>query len=105
MAGDGTDRVEALFPAQQPLWVLAAPDGTVLCARHALAGLVVLSWTTRQELAAGVAEIVDRAPQLFSNHQPEQRTFVALLETAGRLNARLRVDGYVVEEALPWNAK
>ncbi len=105
MTGDGTDRVEARFPAEQPLWVLAASDGTVLCARHAQAGLVVLSWTTRHELVAGVAEIADRAPHLFADHQPEQRTFVALLETAGRLHARLRVDGYVVEDASPWNAE
>src|SRR5688572_6920319 len=81
----------------QPLWVLTGPDGTLLCARHAVAGLVVLSWTTREELEAGVEELFGRAPVLFETHSPEQRTFGSLINTAQRLRMRLRIDDFVVE--------
>lgn len=85
------------FQEDQPLWVLAGADGTLLCARHATAGLVVLSWTTREELEAGVAALFGHAPHLFETHTPEQRTFRSLLDSAARLNMRLRIDDYVVE--------
>ncbi len=84
-----------------PLWVLAGRDGTLLCARHALAGLVVLSWTTREELDAGVEALFGRAPVLFETHDPQQRPFRGLLETARRMGMRLRIDDYVVEYLEP----
>jgi hypothetical protein len=89
-------RVHARFREHQPLWVLAGPEGTLLCARHNLAGLVLLSWTTRDEMTAGVDALFGRAPQLFETHMPEQRTFGSLLETAARLRMGLRIDEYVV---------
>jgi len=90
-------QVMARFARTQPLWVLAGHDGTLLCARHALAGLVVLSWTTREELEVGVDTLFGRAPVLFTTHQPQQRTFGSLLDTAARLRMRLRIDDFVVE--------
>jgi hypothetical protein len=97
MSESDTTRICTRFGDRQPLWVLAGCDGTVLCARHAQAGLVVLSWTTREELDAGVDELCGRAPHLFESHVPEQRTFRSLLETAARLRMSLRIDEYVVE--------
>jgi hypothetical protein len=97
MESEVGDRVFTRLEAAQPLWVLAGPDGTLLCARHAQAGLVVLAWTTRQELENGLGELTGRAPQLFQSHAPRQRTFASLLETASRLRMRLRIDDYVVE--------
>ena len=86
---------------RQPLWVLAGPDGTLLCARHATAGLVILSWTTRDEMESGVDELFGHAPHLFVSHAPQQRPFGTLLETAGRLSMRLRIDDFVVERLEP----
>ena len=80
----------------QPLWVLVGPDNTLLCARHGQVGLMVLSWTTRDELEIGVQELFGRAPALFETHSPEQRSFGSLLETAARLRMGLRIDDYVV---------
>ncbi len=94
------DLVCTRFREHQPLWVLVGPEETLLCARHATAGLVVLSWTTREELEAGVHELFGHAPHLFETHTPEQRPFSALLETAARLRMRLRIDEYVVEDLL-----
>jgi hypothetical protein len=82
--------------SRQPLWVMAGPERTLLCARHVQAGLVVLSWTTREELEAGVHELFGKAPHLFEAHRPEQRPFGELLETAARLRMGLRIDEYVV---------
>lgn len=96
MLGDMT-RVYTRMEGNQPLWVLVGRDGTLLCARHASAGLVVLSWTTREELECGVHELFDQAPVLFETHDPQQRPFTALMRTAGHLGMRLRIDDYVVE--------
>ena len=85
------------FHEQQPLWVLTGPETTLLCARHAQAGLVVLSWTTREELEVGVHALFGHAPHLFETHTPEQRTFQSLLQTAAHLRMRLRIDDFVVE--------
>ena len=82
----------------QPLWVLVGLDGTLLAARHASAGMVVLSWTTREELEGGVRELFDQAPILFETHTPQQRTFAALMRTTDGMGMRLRIDDYVVEE-------
>ena len=82
----------------QPLWVLVGKDGTLLAARHASAGLVILSWTTRGELEGGVRELFDQAPLLFESHDPQQRTFSSLMRSAEWLGMRLRIDDYVVEE-------
>ena len=90
--------VHARFTLQQPLWALVSSDHTLLCARHAQAGIVVLSWTTKEELEAGVRQLFGRAPELFESHRPEQRTFGSLLTTANRLGMRLRIDDFVVEE-------
>lgn len=87
----------ARFSDSQRLWVLAGPDGTLLCARHDTAGLVLLSWTTREEMERGVEELLGRAPALFESHEAEQRSFGSLVETARRLEVRLRIDEYVVE--------
>lgn len=84
--------------ATHPLWVLAGHDGTLLCARHSAAGAVLLSWTTREELECGVRELFDRAPVLFETHDPQQRPFTHLLQTARRMGVRLRIDDYVVED-------
>ncbi|MFN3649127.1 MAG: hypothetical protein ACK47B_06050 [Armatimonadota bacterium] len=92
------EQVYTRFEERQPLWVLVGPDGTLLAARHATAGLVLLSWTTRDELEAGIEALFGRAPRLFENHAPEQRPFLSLLETAARLGMRLRIDDYVVED-------
>ena len=91
----------ARFSQSQRLWVLSGPDGTLLCARHAEAGLVLLSWTTREEMERGVEELFGRAPVLFETHEAEQRSFGSLLETARRLGVRLRIDEYVVEGLEP----
>jgi hypothetical protein len=90
-------QVAARFNERQPLWIMAGGDGTLLCARHATAGLVVLSWTTREELETGVGELFGRAPVLFETHAPQQRTFGSLLETAACLRMGLRIDDYVVQ--------
>jgi hypothetical protein len=97
MPEHGSERVHTRLRDHQPLWVLAGGDGTLLCARHAQAGLVLLSWTTREELERGVAELFGRAPRLFETHSPEQRTFGGLIETAARLGMALRIDDFVVE--------
>jgi len=89
--------VHARFSAEQRLWVLAGSEGTLLCARHGVAGLLLLSWTTREEMTAGIEELFGRAPHLFETHTPQQRTFGSLLETAARLRMGLRIDEYVVE--------
>lgn len=91
-------QVRARFREDQPLWVMAGRDGTLLCARHATAGLVVLSWTTSEELEAGIGALFGHAPHLFASHQPAQRPFGALIVTAARLQMRLRIDDYVVED-------
>jgi hypothetical protein len=90
-------RICTRLAEHQPLWVLAGPNETLLCARHALAGPVLLCWTTRDEMECGVDELFGRAPELFETHHPEQRAFGALLRTAGRLGMRLRIDDFVVE--------
>ena len=90
-------RVAARFQEGQPLWVMAGENGTLLCARHALAGLVLLSWTTREELECGIDRLYGRAPHLFSSHTPQQRNFRSLVQTAAELKMRLRIDDYVVE--------
>jgi hypothetical protein len=90
-------RISARFEEHQPLWVLVGPDGTLLAARHQQAGLVVLSWTTREELEEGVETLYGKAPLLFVTHHPEQRPFAALLATSRRLGMRLRIDDFVVE--------
>jgi hypothetical protein len=92
-----TSQVCTRLGERQPLWVLVGPDRTLLCARHATAGLVVLSWTTRAELDAGVEELCGHAPQLFESHAPQQRTFGELMELAANLRMRLRIDDFVVE--------
>jgi hypothetical protein len=92
----GRARIRTRFQDRQPLWVMAG-NGTLLCARHASAGLVVLSWTTREEMEIGVGELFGRAPHLFVTHEPQQRSFAALVRTARRLNMRLRIDDYVVD--------
>jgi hypothetical protein len=92
-----SEEVHTRLEAHQPLWVLVGGDGTLLCARHEQAGLVVLSWTTREELEEGVHELFGRAPVLFETHSPQQRTFSALVETARKLGMRLRIDDYVIE--------
>lgn len=97
MLGDMT-KVYTRLEGAQPLWVLVGPDGTLLCARHATAGLVVLSWTTREELECGVHELFDQAPVLFESHDPQQRAFTSLMATASRMGMRLRIDDYVVED-------
>lgn len=99
-----TTRISARFEEQQPLWALVGPDGTLLAARHLQAGLVVLSWTTREELEEGVEALFGKAPLLFVTHHPEQRTFKALLETSQRLGMRLRIDDFVVENTIPASA-
>ena len=97
MAEAQPTHVYTRFQQDQPLWVLAGPDGTLLCARHATAGLVLLSWTTREELENGVGELFGHAPLLFESHDPVQRSFRSLILTAARLRMRLRVDDFVVE--------
>lgn len=97
MLGDFS-RVYTRLEGNQPLWVLVGMDGTLLCARHASAGLVLLSWTTREELECGVHELFDRAPVLFETHDPQQRTFASLMRSAGHLGMRLRIDDFVVED-------
>jgi len=91
-------QVRTRLREDHPLWVMAGQDGTLLAACHASAGPVLLSWTTSEELEAGVGELFGQAPHLFASHRPEQRTFRSLLETAARLSVRLRIDEYVVEE-------
>ncbi|MBI3910833.1 MAG: hypothetical protein HY320_07855 [Armatimonadetes bacterium] len=80
----------------QPLWVLASPAGTLLCARLEGVGLTVLSWTTREEMERGVERLAARAPSLFASHQPQQRPLADLLKTARDLGAVLRIDDYAV---------
>ena len=92
------DRVHTRLEGHQPLWVLVGRDRTLLCARHATAGLVILSWTTREELEQGVRELFGQAPVLFETHEPHQRTCRSLMETAAILGMRLRIDDYVVED-------
>lgn len=89
--------MDSRFREDQPLWVLVSEDSTLLCARHAGEGLLVLSWTTREELKAGVHELFPRAPELFRTHTPQQRSLGALLSTAALLRMRLRIDNWVVE--------
>lgn len=93
--------ISTQFQETQPLWVLVGPDGSLLAARHATAGLVVLSWTTREELEAGVEALYGKSPLLFTTHSPEQRSFGSLVATVGRLGMRLRIDEFVVEGADP----
>ncbi len=93
--------VRTRLSAQQRLWVLAAADGTLVCARHAQAGLVVLSWTTQEEMESALGRLFPAAPTVLSRHRPEQRTFASLLETAGDLGMRLRIDEYVVDALAP----
>ncbi len=93
---DTAPRIATRFTERQPLWVMAGQDGTVLCARHATAGLVLLSWTTREELETGVDALFGHAPVLFETHAPQQRSFGALLETATSLRMGLRIDEFVV---------
>ena len=90
-------QVAARFNDRQPLWIMAGQDGTLLCARHGTAGLVLLSWTTREELEAGIDALFGQAPVLFETHAPQQRSFGALLETAASLRMGLRIDEYVVQ--------
>jgi hypothetical protein len=85
-----------LNPEQQ-LWLLWGEDGSYLAAGHAQAGRVLLSWTTRDEMDASVGRLQERAPHLFRNHQPVQRSVREAMETAYRLGCRLRIDEYVVE--------
>jgi len=101
MTEGASTQVYTRFTEQQPLWVLVGGDGTLLAARHATAGLVILSWTTRAELDRGVESLFGRAPHLFETHRPEQRPFGALLQTAAMLRMRLRIDDYVVEGLEP----
>ena len=98
LTGGDTSRVRTRLEAAQPLWVLAGRDGTLLCARHALAGPVLLSWTTREELECGVNALFDPAPVLFETHDPQQRPLASLLGTARGMGLRLRIDDYVVED-------
>jgi hypothetical protein len=97
MRAPRSSRIRTRFQERQPLWVMAGDDGTLLCARHATAGPVVLAWTTTQELESGVEALFGHAPHLFLLHEPQQRTFRSLLQTASRLRMRLRIDEYVVE--------
>lgn len=96
-----SSQIATRFQKDQPLWVLVGPDGTLLAARHLQAGLVVLSWTTREELEAGVEVLFGKAPLLFTTHGPEQRTFGSLMDTSRRLGMRLRIDDFVVEDSQP----
>src|SRR5205809_4521928 len=83
--------------ARDQLWLMEGMDGTYLCARHAQAGLVLLSWTTREEMELSLARLVDRAPSLFEQHQPVLRTFREAVGIARRCGCRLRIDEYVLE--------
>jgi hypothetical protein len=83
--------------ARDLLWLLEGTDGTYLCARHAQAGLVLLSWTTREEMEVSVSRLVERAPRLFEQHRPVQRSFRDAVGIARRCGCRLRIDEYVLE--------
>src|SRR5437879_7618088 len=87
--------------ARDKLWLLEGMDGTFLCARHAQAGLVLLSWTTREEMEVSVSRLVERAPGLFEQHRPVQRSFRDAVGIARRCGCRLRIDEYVLEEYHP----
>ena len=82
---------------KQPLWLLWDEDGTYLVAGLEETGLVLLSWTTRDELDAGVQRLGSHSPELFRRHHPVQRHVRDVFETAHRLGCGLWIDGYVVE--------
>jgi hypothetical protein len=82
---------------EQRLWLLWGEDGSYLVAGHSQAALFLLSWTTRDEMDASVRQLEARAPLLFQNHQPVQRSVREAMQTASRLGYRLRIDEYVVE--------
>ena len=81
----------------QLLWLLWGQDGSWLTAGHAQAGHVLLSWTTRDEMSASVRHLEERAPHLFHNHHPVQRSVREAITTAHRLGCRLRIDEFVLE--------
>jgi hypothetical protein len=83
--------------SEQPLWLMWAEDGTYLAAGLEEGGPVLLSWTTRDEMDAGVRRLGYRAPDLFRVHRPIQRSVREAFETARRLGCRLWIDEYVVE--------
>jgi hypothetical protein len=91
------ETVQLRLNPDQQLWLLWGGDGTYLAAGHAQAGRVLLSWTTRDEMDASVRRLGERAPDLFRQHHPVQRSVREAMETAGRLGCRLRIDEYVVE--------
>jgi hypothetical protein len=93
----GTSPIFTRMRARDRLWLLAGMDGTYLCARHAQAGLVLLSWTTREEMELSLARLTDHAPRLFEQHQPVQRSFREAVGIARRCGCRLRIDEYVLE--------
>jgi hypothetical protein len=93
----GSNPIFTRIRARDQLWLLQGMDGTYLCARHAQAGLVLLSWTTREEMEVSLERLVDRAPCLFEQHRPVQRTFRDALGIARRCGCRLRIDEYVLE--------
>jgi hypothetical protein len=93
----GSDPIFTRMRARDQLWLLQGMDGTYLCARHAQAGLVLLSWTTREEMEVSVGRLMDRAPGLFEQHQPVQRSFREAVGIARRCGCRLRIDEYVLE--------
>jgi hypothetical protein len=93
----GTDPIFTRMRAQDQLWLLEGLDGTYLCARHAQAGLVLLSWTTREEMEVSVSRLEERAPYLFALHRPVQRSFRDAMGIARRCGCRLRIDEYVLE--------
>jgi hypothetical protein len=82
---------------EQPLWLLWNEDGTYLVAGMEDTGPVLLSWTTQEELDAGVQRLGALSPELFRRHRPIQRRSQDVFETAHRLDCRLWIDGYLVE--------
>jgi hypothetical protein len=89
--------VQLRLDPEQQLWLLWGEDGTYLAARHAQAGRVLLSWTTRSEMDASIGRLEEYAPDLFRNHQPVRRSVREAIDAASRLGCRLRIDEYVVE--------
>jgi hypothetical protein len=97
----GAEPIFTRIRARDRLWLLEGADGTYLCARHAQAGLVLLSWTTREEMEVSVSRLVERAPGLFEQHLPIHRSFREALAIARRCGCRLRIDEYVLEGYRP----
>ena len=93
----GAEPIFTRMRGRDQLWLLQGMDGTYLCARHAQAGLVLLSWTTREEMEVSLGRLVDRAPRLFEQHEPVLRSFRDAIGIARRCGCRLRIDEFVLE--------